>query len=465
VRSLWLQDALARDGEDDAPALRGDERADVCIVGGGYAGLWTALQLKDLRPSADVALVEGDVCGGGASGRNGGFVLTWWPKFASLVKQAGVDEARRLCRASEDAVSEIGAFCRVNGIDANYHQDGYLWSATNDHQRDDWGTMVDGLARYGEHPFEVLSPAETAQRTGSAVHVGGALERSAAIVQPALLARGLRRAAIERGVRVFERSPMTGIERAGGAPVVRTAGGRLRAARVVLAMNAWATRFAEIRRHVLVIASDVVATAPIPERLREIGWTDGLSISDSRLLVNYYRTTDDGRIAFGKGGGRLAIGPWLGARFEGESPWADAAEDGLRRTYPMLADVPVTHRWTGPIDRTRSGLPIFDALSRHPDVVYGVGFSGNGVGPTYVAGRILASMALELRDEWATCGLVGGHHKRWPPEPFRFAGGSVMKWALQRVERAYDDGREPGPLEATLIDLAPTGLVPMRVRT
>ena len=196
---------------------------------------------------------------------------------------------------------------------------------------------VEGLARYGERPFAVWSPEEVAERTGSPVHVGGAFEHCGAIVQPALLARGMRRVAMARGVRVFERSPMTGLERDGGGSIVRTAAGRVRAGRVVLAMNAWAVRFAEIRRHVLVIGSDVVATEPVPERLREIGWTDGMAISDSRLLVNYYRTTDDGRIAFGKGGGRLALGSWLGPRFEGESPWARAAEAGLRRTYPMLA--------------------------------------------------------------------------------------------------------------------------------
>ena len=111
------------------------------------------------------------------------------------------------------------------------------------------------------------------------------------------------------------------------------------------------------------------------------------------------------------------------------------------------------------------GLPFFGELTRHPGVYYGVGFSGNGVGPTYVGGRILASLALGLPDEWSGCALVGCPAKRWPPEPIRFAGGSVMKWALSRVERAQDAGREPGRLETTLIDLAPTGLVPMRVRT
>ena len=471
MRSLWLQEALARDGETDAAPLVGDERADVCVVGGGYVGLWTALRIKEIDPSVDVAVVEGDVCGGGASGRNGGFVLTWWPKFASLAKLGGIDEARRLCRASAAGVESIGAFCADNGIDAGFHMDGYVWAATNQSQMGDWRPMIDGLARYGEQPFEELPPREIAARTGSPVHVGGAFERTAAIVQPALLARGIRRVALERGIRIFERSPMTALDRAdaasggGPGPLVRTVQGTVRAGRVVLAMNAWAVRFAEIRRRVLVIGSDVVATAPVPDRLTEIGWTDGMSIADSRYLVHYYRTTDDGRIAFGKGGGRLAIGGRVGAGFEGEAPYAAEAEKGLRRTYPMLDDVPVTHRWTGPIDRTRSGLPVFGSLGGSPDVVYGVGFSGNGVGPSFVAGRILASMALGRSDEWSSCPLVEYRPARWPPEPVRFVGGSLVKHALLRIERAQDAGDTPSPVATGIVRLAPTGIVPMRVRT
>jgi len=471
VRSLWLQEALGADDETGAPPLEGAGRADVCVVGGGYVGLWTALRVKELDPSVDVAVVEADVCGGGASGRNGGFVLTWWPKFASLAKLGGVDEARRLCRASAEGVESIGAFCTDNGIDARFHLDGYLWAATNRAQMDDWRPMIDGLARYGERPFEELEPDEIATRTGSPVHLGGAFERTAAIVQPALLARGMRRVALDRGIRIFERSPMTALGRAdppgaaGLGPVVRTARGELRAGRVVLAMNAWAVRFAEIRRRVLVIGSDVIATAPVPDRLKEIGWTDGMSIADSRYLVHYYRTTDDGRIAFGKGGGRLAFGGHVGQGFEGDAPYAAEAEKGMRRTYPMLADVPVTHRWTGPIDRTRSGLPTFGCLGGSPDVVYGVGFSGNGVGPSYVAGRILASMALGRNDEWSACPLVGYEPARWPPEPVRFVGGSLVKNALLRIERAQDAGEAPSPLATGIVRLAPTGIVPMRVRT
>jgi putative aminophosphonate oxidoreductase len=465
ARSLWLEEALARPGEAEAPPLEGSERADVCIVGGGYTGLWTALRLKELEPSVDVAVVEADVCGGGASGRNGGFVLSWWTKFLTLSKSCGVQEALRLARASAEAVHDIGEFCRANGIEAGFHEDGYLWAATNRSQVRAWDGVIGALAEHGEHPFEVVTPEEAARRAGSPVHVGGALERTGAIVQPALLARGLRRVASERGVRIFERSPMTGLREGSPGPIVATAGGTVAAGRVVLATNAWMVRHAAIRRWIVVVGSDIVATPPIPERLRDIGWTDGLCVSDSRLLVHYYRTTDDGRIAFGKGGGLLPLGPRVGDRFEGVSPLAGRTERHFRATYPMLADVPVTSSWTGPIDRSRTGLPFFGKLPGRRGVLVGVGYSGNGVGPSYLGGRILASLTLGRDDEWSNAGLVGIRGRRaFPPEPFRFVGGNVVRAAIDRKERAEDADRRVGPLTELLVRLAPAGLVPVKGR-
>ena len=132
-RSLWLREGMAS-GFEPAPRLEGDIRADVCIVGGGYSGLWTAIRLKEAEPSLDVAIVEADVCGGGASGRNGGFVLSWWSKFLTLEKVTGSEEALRLARASAGAVVGIGEFCEANGIDAGYHRRGWIWAATNEAQ-------------------------------------------------------------------------------------------------------------------------------------------------------------------------------------------------------------------------------------------------------------------------------------------------------------------------------------------
>jgi putative aminophosphonate oxidoreductase len=458
-----LGEALAGPGEQDAPRLEGSVRADVCIVGGGYTGLWTALRLKELEPSLDVLVVESDICGGGASGRNGGFVLSWWAKFASLRKLCGTEEALRLARASADAVAAIGAFCATNGIDAGYHHDGYLWAATNGAQTGSWRSTVETLDVLGEHPFRAWMPEEVARRSGSAVHRDGVFEPSGAIVQPALLARGLRRVAIERGVRIFERSPVTSFARASAA----TAAGSVRTGQVVLATNAWMIRTPEIRRHILVVGSDVVATPPIPERLGEIGWTDGLCISDSRLLVHYHRTTDDGRIAFGKGGGALAYGARVGGAFEGEAtaPRTREVERHFHRLYPQLADVPAVRSWTGPIDRSRTGLPFFGPLRSIPGVLAGVGYSGNGVGPSYLGGRILASLALERDDEWSRCGLAGVPTRRaFPPEPFRFVGGHVVRRAIERQERLEDDGRSPDPLTRRLVGLAPAGLVPVKGR-
>ncbi len=468
MKSLWLDEALAAEGSGNerTPPLEGTIRADVCIVGGGYTGLWTAIRLKELEPSVDVVLLEADRCGSGASGRNGGFVLSWWAKFATLAKACGSEEALRLARASGHAVAEIGAFCEANAIDARFHHDGYLWAATNAAQVGSWRTTMDVLERHGEQPFRELAPEEVRRRTGSPMHLAGVVESSAAIVQPALLARGLRRVALERGVRIHERSPMARIGRSpragAGGRWVRTPRGAVRANRVVLATNAWTARFAELRKRIVVVGSDIVATVPIPEQLAEIGWTDGLCIADSRLLVHYYRTTDDGRIAFGKGGGAIAFGRWVGRRFDGPSRRRGHVAGHLRRLYPSLGTVPIAATWTGPIDRSKNGLPFFGPLGLGPDVLVGVGYSGNGVGPSYLGGRVLASLALQRDDEWAGCGLVGPPAGRFPPEPFRFVGGTVVKAAITHQERTEDRGRAAGALTRRLVALAPAGLLPVK---
>jgi putative aminophosphonate oxidoreductase len=445
--------------------LGGDERADVCVVGGGYTGLWTALRIRELEPAARVVVVEGDICGGGASGRNGGLVLSWWTKFATLRKRHGVEQALRMARASADAVRAIGDECVRLGIDAGYRRDGYLWAATNADQVGSWSPTVDELDAVGEHPFEEVPLDRLAERTGTTAHVAGVFEASGAVVQPAMLARGLRRAAIDRGVKVFEHSPMTRLVREnGGGLTVRTVSGSVRAGVVVIAMNSWAVRFRAVRRHVLVIGSDIAATSPMPERLAELGWTDGLSVSDSRLLVHYYRTTADGRIAFGKGGGAFALGGRLGARFDGPSRRGRELEHAFRSTFPALRDVPLERSWGGPIDRTRAGLPFFGPLEGRPDVLVGVGYSGNGVGPSYLGGRILASLAVGRDDEWAGFPLAGPPEGTFPPEPFRWAGGHMVRAAIARKERRDDEGRPVGSVTRGLVRLAPAGLVPVKGR-
>jgi glycine/D-amino acid oxidase-like deaminating enzyme len=284
-------------------------------------------------------------------------------------------------------------------------------------------------------------------------------ESTSATVQPALLARGLARVASQRGVAIFERSPMVALERSTPL-VVRTSQGSVIADRVVIAMGAWAAKLRELRRAFVIVASDIVITEPAAEELGRIGWRDGVSISDSRLMVHYYRTTRDGRIAFGKGGGRLAYGDRIDASFSERAPLEAEVTQRLRTTYPSFATVPIAASWNGPIDRTIDGLPFFFQLGR-PDLVCGAGYSGNGVGPTVLGGRILASLALGLDDEWARCGLVRTPPRGLPGEPWRYIGGRIVRGAVARKERAEDAERSPARLDRAIARLAPAGLVPL----
>lgn len=457
-RSAWLLEALAQ----EAPAspvepLRDGLSVDVCVVGGGYTGLWTALNIKRLSPTTSVAVLEADICGAGASGRNGGFVMTWWSKFATLTKLCGSEAALDLAYRSEENVAAIGAFCRENGV-PGFHQGGWLWAATNVAQVDSWKHTLDMVAAVGANPYELLSREEVTARSGSPVHLAGIYEGKAGVVQPAALARGLASAARRLGVQIFERSPMTellGLR----TPVVRTPGGDVTAHRVVLAINAWGAALPQLRRSLVVIASDVVCTEPVPDRLQEIGWGPELTISDSRRLVNYYRVTEDGRIVFGKGGGTLALGGRVGASYNRASDRIDEVQNQLRHIYPALWDVGIAASWRGPIDYSLTGLPFFCQIAGRDDIVAGVGFSGNGVGPSYMAGKTLAKLVLEGRDESMPEALTAAPAGRLPREPLRYLGGLAVRAATARKEANEDLGRRTGPIASTLARLDPTSFV------
>jgi putative aminophosphonate oxidoreductase len=453
-RSLWLEEALAQDDAHEE-ILQEQTRADVCIVGGGYTGLWTAIRLKELEPAADVVLVEADICGAGPSGRNGGFALSWWPKIETLVERLGDAEALRLARVAEAAVTELEEFCMREGIDAHFRRGGWLWTATSAAQVGGWNGAVQTAARLGAEPFRVVAAEELRDRTGSPVHLAGLFDAQAATIHAGFLARGLRRAALARGVRIYEHSPMVGLERDSG--IVRTPSGSVEAEAVVLALNAWALQVRELRRAIVAVSSDMVATAAIPGQLEESGWTNGECVSNSRLMVHYYRTTKDGRVAFGRGGGRLAFGARVNVNFDFNRRQTRELTEELPQLVPAAAGVPITHAWGGPIDRSRDGLPIFGRLPARRRVVYATGFSGNGVAPSLTAGKILASSALGRDDEWSGCGLNGGVPARFPPEPVRFLGGLVVREAVRRKESREDVGKGVDPLTRRVAALAPSG--------
>ena len=459
MRSHWLEQALAAES-DVAAALEGENRADVCIVGGGYAGLWAALEIKRAEPSMDVALVEADICGGGASGRNAGYLVDLWVQFPMMKRMFGTDEALRLCRASEAATGEIRDFCAENSIDAQFRTEGWLWSAGTQAQLGAWNSVIDELAQHQVRVFEVWDRERIRTETCLASELAGAYHRSLATVQPALLARGLRQAAIDRGVRIFERSPMLRLERR-RPPQVHTPAGRISAERVVLTMNASSLTLPELRSAIVIVGADMAATPPVPERLAELGWTDGPAVVDSNTFSSFFRTTPDGRIVVGRGGGRLNFGYRLHDHFDSSSPRTDALRAILARIHPSLSDIPFATSWSGPIDRTRSGLPLFGRLSTCPDVFYGYGYSGNGIVPARLGGRILSALVGATDDEWANCGLVRPVTQDFPPEPIRYIGASMVHKAIERKDRLNDEGRRVGPFTRRMAALGPASFKPV----
>jgi glycine/D-amino acid oxidase-like deaminating enzyme len=320
-----------------------------------------------------------------------------------------------------------------------------------------WAGVLSAAEKLGVEPFRRLTPEEVARRKGSPVHRARVWDPSAATLQPAVLARGLRRVALEAGVRIYEHTRVRSFSR--GRPVVlRTDRGRLTAGKLVIAANAWAAGIRELSRAIVAVSSDMLVTAPAPGALARIGWTGGECITDSQMMVDYYHATRDGRIAFGKGGWGIALGGRIGADFDRNSRRARTVEADFRRAYPTLADVPVTHDWSGPIDRTPNSLPVLGRLGGRPHIVYGVGWSGNGVGPSVIGGKILASLVLERDDDGSRHPLVGRAAGRFPPEPIRWIGAHVVRGAVARKERAEARERRPSRIDVALSRLAPAGL-------
>lgn len=454
MRPFWLQQALDTEDEAVCPTLTGDARCDVCIVGGGYTGLWTALMLKEQAPELDVMLIEADICGAGASGRNGGCALSWSAKYFTLERLFGVQEAVRLVRESERSISAIGEFCAANGIQCDYRLDGTLYTATNQAQVGGTDAVIAALEQKGINSFQRL-PLEQVQRlAGSQRHLEGWYSPAAATVQPGRLVRGLRRVALQRGVRIHEGTAMTGLEH-GTPALVRTARGTIRADRVVLGLNAWMARaFPQFERSVAIVSSDMIITEPCPELLREIGLVSGVSVLDSRIFVHYYHNTSDGRLMLGKGGNTFAYGGRMLPVFDQPSPYQPLLRESLGDFFPALADVPLAASWNGPSDRSVTGLPFFGRLDGQGNVFYGFGYSGSGVGPCHMGGQILSSLALGLDNPWTRSPLVKGPLGYFPPEPIRYLGSLMVRNAIRRKERAEDRGVRPRRFDVRLAKFA-----------
>ena len=432
-----MREGLAQEDAPACPALRGDITADVVIVGGGFTGLWTAYFLTLANPSLGVVVLEQDICGGGPSGRNGGFASGWWDELDGLVTLYGAEAAVKACRAISSSITGIGAFCAEHSIDTWYRRGGYMYAVTAAAHNRICEDMVKIAHEVGAaDELRELSAAEVKQRCSSPAFRGGAFMRDGASVQPARLARGLRRVVLERGVAIHEGTPVMGLD---GATAI-AAGGSVKAAHAVLAVNAWATSWPQLSSRLVAWSSYIVMTAPAPERLAEIGWTGGELISDFRTSLRYFRTTPDGRIAFGGGGGRARRR--VDEAFTHDHRAVRETAEGFRLMFPSFADVPIEDAWGGPIDVSPTHLPNIGRLD-NGNVYYAMGYTGNGVAPTHLAGQVLANLITHADSDAVRLPMVNVRPRPFPPEPFRSFGAAVMRRAMIAKETAEERGRRP----------------------
>lgn len=454
--SYWLSNVLLR-GYGQSQPLRTSCKADICIVGGGYTGLWTAIELKQRDPSLHIVVLEAQVCGSGASGTNAGMVMNLWPKFPALVAHAGREEAIRIATASSNAIDDIEKFVVEHGIEANFERAGWLWSSTTALQDGAWESVLTDLDDVAVQPFRPLADQEAQALGGRGVR-SGVLDATSATVQPAALAQGLRRVALELGVAIYEHSPVQSIS-GRSSPQVKTAQAHVSADSVVLAINAWASNLPWARRHLITTASDNMVVVPQSTDAIGAGPEAGVGVSDSRRLLNYWRRTPDGGLLFGKGGVSLGFREFGASRLFGAVPDMKVLRRAFGRTFPALEQAPIINTWRAPVEYSINSLPFFIADPNLPSVFVGAGYSGDGVGPSRLGARILASLATGRKDEWSNSALTRTPSGTVPPEPFRYLGGQMVRNAIIRADNLSDLGKKIDPVTSGITRLDPTSWV------
>jgi glycine/D-amino acid oxidase-like deaminating enzyme len=420
------------------PPLTEDIEADVAIAGAGLTGLWTAYYLSRANPALRIVMCEREIAGFGASGRNGGWCSALFPaSLAKLERMTGRDQAIAMHRAMQATVAEVGKVAAAESIDCHWAQGGTVQLARSPAQLARAQEEVAEARDYGfgDDDLTLLTVAEARALAGADGVLGGTYTPHCAAIHPGRLARGLAEIVRQRGVALYEQTPVLRIR----PGLLATPGGTVRARHVIRATEGYTSRLPGLRRAIAPVYSLMIATAPLPPFIwDQIGLAGRPTFGDLRHLVIYGQRTADGRLAFGGRGAPYHLGSAIRPGFDRVPRVFEALRRTLTDLFPVLDPVPVTHAWGGPLGVARDWCASV-GLDRSSGLGWAGGYVGDGLSTTNLAGRTLADLVNGADTELTRLPWVGHHSPSWEPEPLRWlgvnAGLRVMSWADAEEDR------------------------------
>jgi glycine/D-amino acid oxidase-like deaminating enzyme len=434
-KSFWLASAPYTPN----PPLTGDVAADVVVLGGGYTGLATAYFLKKAEPALRVVLLEAEVIGFGASGRNGGFSMTLFGLTLSVTAALfSKEKAREAHHYMEQAVELVESLVREHKLECEYERPGFLRVATTPLYAKRIREEVELAQRLGLEGIDWIEAEAARREVDSPLYLGAWREPRCGLVNPAKLAWELKRLIVSMGVQVYEHTPGTSIERRADGLTVHTPQGKVACSKLALATNAYSHLIPMLRRKQVPAFTHIVLTEPLrPEHFAQIGWAHRQGIEDARNLVHYYRLTRENRLLMGGRDVSLAIG---GDMNRDENPITFAKlEDDVRQLFPALRDIRFTHRWGGPVSVPMQMIPALGYLG-DSRVAYSLGCMGHGVSLTHLNGWTLADLLLEKKSERTQAFFVNRRVIPWPPEPLRLLASLGILGYMHAEDAVYDRG-------------------------
>ncbi|WP_328536385.1 NAD(P)/FAD-dependent oxidoreductase [Streptomyces sp. NBC_00344] len=430
--SFWLEDP----GKPGVlPAVTGDHSCDLLVIGGGYSGLWTALLAKERDPGRDVLLIEGHEVGWAASGRNGGFCAASLTHGLANGLERWPGEIRQLEALGERNLDAIESAVAHYGIDCDFERTGEIDVATQPHQLDELRDWHRQLTERGFDAPEFLDRDALRAEVDSPTFLGGLYDRrGVAMVHPAKLAWGLKRACLGLGVRIHERTRALDLARSGAGMAVRTPYGRIFARQVALGTNVFPSLVRRVRPYTVPVYDYALTTEPLTDdQLASVGWQGRQGLGDSANQFHYFRLTADRRILWG---GYDAIYPYGGRMSAGLDHRPDTyltLAGHFFRCFPQLEGVRFSHAWGGAIDTCSRFSPFF-GTAHGGRVAYAAGYTGLGVGATRFGADVMLDLLSGVPSQRTGLAMVRTKPVPFPPEPFAWAGIGLTKWSLARAD-------------------------------